>query len=269
MTTSLNNDRQISIFGIHIDSFTLNDAIAEARRLLGDPQDRTCRYIVTPNVAHTVMLQKHRQFKKAYMHASMVIADGKPLIWASRLTGRPLPERISGSDFVPALLSAMSDCGLTVFLLGAAPGVAETAAERIKSKYPGIDIVGCYSPPFGFETDADENAKIINLINQAQPQLLIIGLGAPKQELWVYDHHIDLKVRLAICAGATIDFLAGHKRRAPMWMRRYSLEWLHRLCSEPKRLSGRYIGDAFRFPIIVLKEIFHPRVESSGIRKNR
>ena len=126
---------------------------------------------------------------------------------------------------------------LKVFLLGAAPGVAERAAERIHERWPSVEVVGSYSPPLGFEKDACENENILQQVAAAKPDVLVVGLGAPKQELWVHTHCQQIAAPVALCVGATIDFLAGEKPRAPVWMRRTGLEWVHRLASEPRRLA--------------------------------
>jgi N-acetylglucosaminyldiphosphoundecaprenol N-acetyl-beta-D-mannosaminyltransferase len=141
-----------------------------------------------------------------------------------------------------------------VFLLGAAAGVADRAAKNIHQRWPLINVVGTYSPPLGFERDAAENENILDRIEQSQPDVLIVGLGAPKQELWVHAHRNRIAAPVALCVGATIDFLAGEKPRAPVWMRRVGLEWLHRLASEPKRLARRYLRDARIFPRLIWKE---------------
>ena len=212
-------------------------------------------YVVTPNVDHTVILQNHAELQQAYAHAGLVLADGFPVVWASRMVRRPLPELVPGSDLVPALFAAASDHGgATVFLLGAAPGVAERAARRIEEIWPAVKVVGTYSPPLGFERNDAENERIIGLVNAARPDLLVLGFGAPKQELWIARHHQRLAARCALCVGATIDFLAGEKRRAPVWMRRLRLEWLHRLATEPRRLAQRYARDAWVFPQLVWRE---------------
>jgi N-acetylglucosaminyldiphosphoundecaprenol N-acetyl-beta-D-mannosaminyltransferase len=155
----------------------------------------------------------------------------------------------------PALFDATADGrGMSVFLLGAGPGVAERAARRIVERWPNVAVVGTYSPPLGFERDDRENDKIVELVNQARPDVLVVGLGAPKQELWIARHRGQLQAKTALCIGATIDFLAGEKSRAPRWMQRCGLEWLHRLSSEPKRLFRRYAHDARVFPRLVWNE---------------
>jgi N-acetylglucosaminyldiphosphoundecaprenol N-acetyl-beta-D-mannosaminyltransferase len=214
------------------------------------------RYVVTPNVQHAVMFQRDPEFRTAYARASMALVDGAPLVWASRLLGLPLPARVAGSDLVPALFEAGGPAGspLSVFLLGAAPGVGERAARMAESRFPRLKVAGTYSPPLGFERKPEENDRIISLVNEARPDVLIIGLGAPKQELWVHRHRARLEVPVAICAGATIDFMAGHRKRAPKWMREVGVEWVHRVITEPRRLAPRYASDAIRFPSLVWKE---------------
>jgi N-acetylglucosaminyldiphosphoundecaprenol N-acetyl-beta-D-mannosaminyltransferase len=140
-------------------------------------------------------------------------------------------------------------------LLGAAPGVGEQAARNIRRQWPGVDIVGVYGPPLGFERNEEENDKILYLVEQTRPDLLVVGLGAPKQELWVHANHDRLRAKVALCVGATIDFLAGAKVRAPRWMQRLGLEWLHRMLSDPRRLAKRYARDAWTFPGIVWREL--------------
>lgn len=177
------------------------------------------------------------------------------MVLASRLLRRALPERVAGSDLVPALFaSANAARPLRVFLLGAAPGVAERAASRIAQQWPAVETVGVYSPPLGFERDDAENARIVKLVEAASPDVLVVGLGAPKQELWVHRHRQQIAAPVALCVGATIDFLAGEKRRAPRWMQRSGLEWLHRCASEPQRLAKRYARDAVIFPQLVWRE---------------
>jgi N-acetylglucosaminyldiphosphoundecaprenol N-acetyl-beta-D-mannosaminyltransferase len=201
------------------------------------------------------MLGYHEGLRRAYDDAALVLADGMPLVWASQLLRRRLPERVAGADLVPALLSAAAENGgLRVFLLGAAPGVARRASREVVRRWPAVDVVGHYSPPLGFETDPAEKAAILARIAEARPDVLVVGLGAPKQELWVHAHRHDICASVALCAGAAIDFLAGNKSRAPLWMRTIGLEWLHRLATEPRRLFRRYLRDAWYFPQLVWKD---------------
>lgn len=243
------------MFGVEIDVLNRHQAVQACMDIIAEKM-QSCRYVVTPNVDHALTLQKNAAFRAAYKGAALVLADGNPIVWASKLLGKPLPETVTGSDLVPAVMRAYASAGTTlkVFLLGAGPGVAEKAAENIKKDMPHVDVAGCYSPPFGFEKNPAETEKIIGLVNAVRPQLLVIGLGAPKQELWVCQNAARLHTDLAICAGAVIDFMAGEKPRAPEWMRKLALEWLHRMLSEPKRLAARYAKGAIVFPWLVLKE---------------
>ena len=245
-----------NLFGMQISHITMYQAIAKILIWCREPRPQSCRYIVTPNTDHAVLFQQQSELQAAYRDASLVLADGLPLVLASRMLGEPLPERVAGSDLVPQIFTANSHSGQTlrVFLLGAEAGVAELAASQIAHQWSGIRIVGTYSPPIGFEKDDAENERIFATIAAAAPDLLIVGLGAPKQEIWVHRHHRQLQANVVICAGATIDFLAGHRQRSPVWMRRLGLEWFYRLCAEPRRLAGRYARDAWVLPQLVWRQ---------------
>ncbi len=134
------------------------------------------------------------------------------------------------------------------------PGVAQRAKANVETRWPAVSVAGLYSPPFGFEKDAAENERILQMIDDARPDVLVVGVGAPKQEFWVHQHRARIAAPAALCVGATIDFLAGEKRRALRWMQTCGLEWLHRMASEPKRLARRYAKDAWIFPRLVWRE---------------
>lgn len=139
-------------------------------------------------------------------------------------------------------------------LLGGGPNVAAQAGQQISLCWPGIEVVGTDSPPFGFDRSPAVSGEILHRVTMAGPDLLVVGLGAPKQELWVYDRHREIDAKVAVCAGATLDFLAGHRPRSPRWMRHAGLEWFHRLLTEPRRLSGRYARDAWAVPGLIWRE---------------
>lgn len=251
---SENAPRKIRLFGVQVDALRMPQAVERLLEWIDSPAPH-CRYVVTPNVDHMVMLQHHRDLQTCYRDASMVLADGMPVVLASRLLGRGLPERVPGSDLVPELFNAVNSLRpLRVYLLGAMPGVAERASAQIQEEWPAVRVVGTYSPPLGFEKDAEECDAIVQRIADAAPDVLIVGLGAPKQELWVHAHRDRLAATVALCVGATIDFLAHEKARAPRWMQCCGLEWLHRLLTEPKRLFRRYAHDAWVFPQLVWRE---------------
>ncbi|MBF4988563.1 WecB/TagA/CpsF family glycosyltransferase [Methylophilus sp. 14] len=245
----------IEMFGITIHKFSMNGAIDVLQEWL-QFGDNDCKYVVTPNVDHVVLLEKNPAFKQAYDHAAMVVADGRPVVLASRILGKALPETVPGSDLVPNIFERFQQqqLPLRIYLLGAMPGVGEVAAANIKSQWPVVEVVGILSPDFGFEKDPAYCDRICQSVAEAKADLLVIGLGAPKQEIWVDKHAHKLPVKVALCVGATIDFLAGNKPRAPMWMRKTGLEWLHRMCSEPKRLVKRYAVDAIIFPRLFIRE---------------
>jgi N-acetylglucosaminyldiphosphoundecaprenol N-acetyl-beta-D-mannosaminyltransferase len=249
----------VPLFGMKLSRITMSETVDQILAWCDEPRGKNCRYVVTPNVDHAVLFQHRIDLRAAYAEASLVLADGAPIVLASRLVNkrRPetvLPERVAGSDLVPKLF-ATADRPLRVFLLGAAPGVAEKAAGRIEREWPMVEVVGIYSPPMGFEKCEQESARILQAVAAAAPDLLVLGLGAPKQELWIHRHHQKLNAKVALCVGATIDFLAGEKHRSPVWMRRAGLEWAHRVMTEPRRLARRYARDAWVFPRLVLREI--------------
>lgn len=248
-------NNKIAIFGIQLDAASMAETIHLIQGWLSEPS-RNCRYVVTPNVDHIVKLQKNELFKQAYSGASLVVADGKPLVWAAKLLGEDILETVPGSDLVPALFA---DCNqnnseIKVFLLGAAAGVADVAKVAIHKQWNTVNVVGTYSPEFGFDKSEEQSNVICNLINESGADLLVLGLGAPKQEIWVHQYAAKLSVKVALCVGATIDFMAGEKSRAPVVLRNTGLEWVYRMLSEPKRLGPRYLVDAFVFPWLFIKE---------------
>jgi N-acetylglucosaminyldiphosphoundecaprenol N-acetyl-beta-D-mannosaminyltransferase len=252
--TRIENQPRVRLFGFELDAIDMRTAVDTIYGWVASGE-RNCRFVVTPNVDHAVLYQEHEGLRHAYRRASLILADGMPVVAAARLLGRPLRGRVAGSDLTPAIFAAAEDHGgLLVFLLGAAPGVAERASEKITAQWPAVQVVGTYSPPLGFEHDPPENQRILARIAQSEADLLVVGLGAPKQELWVNAHRDRLEVPATLCVGATIDFLAGEKRRAPLWMRRTGAEWLHRVASEPRRLLKRYARDACLFPRLVWRQ---------------
>jgi N-acetylglucosaminyldiphosphoundecaprenol N-acetyl-beta-D-mannosaminyltransferase len=246
--------RRVHLFGVSIDALRMHEAVGLVLEWVAQCEGG-CRFVVTPNVDHTVLLQSHEGLQRAYRDADLILADGQPVVIASRLVRKAVPERVPGSDLVPALFDAADPRHrLRVFLLGAAPGVADRAAQNIQRRWPAVQIVGTYGPRLGFEKEVAENRWILAKISAANPDVLIVGLGAPKQELWVHAHRQHIRASVALCVGATIDFLAGEKTRAPLWMRKVGLEWCHRMLTEPRRLAWRYARDAWIFPQLVWRE---------------
>lgn len=248
----------IELFGINLHPCRMDEAVEEVCAWLNAPYTGRCRYVVTPNVNHAVLFQRHSTFAHAYADADFVLADGTPIVLLSRLFGRGIPERVAGSDFVPKLFDrGCTERPIRIFLLGARPDVNERAAGMIEKRWPGVVVVGRDSPALGFERHESENDRILAKVAAVEPDLLVLGLGAPKQELWIHRHRDAVRAKVALCVGATIDFLAGDKSRAPVWMRRSGLEWVHRVATEPRRLSGRYLRDGLALPGLVFRELRH------------
>lgn len=244
--------RSANLLGVEVNLVTLAEAVDLVDQWCFDTSwPSPCRYVVTPNLDHAVFLKQRPELRALYQEAALVIADGMPMVWASRLGRHDLKERVAGSDLVPGLLARKRDGQLRVYLLGAAPGVAERAAAEMQSRFEKVTIVGTYSPDLGFERSERECERIVQAINETEPHLLVVGLGAPKQELWVHKYAGSLRCGVAICAGATIDFIAGHRQRAPRWMQLAGAEWLYRALSEPRRLLPRYAKDALYLPILL------------------
>jgi N-acetylglucosaminyldiphosphoundecaprenol N-acetyl-beta-D-mannosaminyltransferase len=224
-------------------------------------------YIVTPNVDHLVQYRRNPEYRIACDDASLRLADGMPIVWAARLLGRPLPARVAGSDLLPALCQAAAGRGYTVFFLGGAAGVAERAATRLRARFPGLQIAGLHAPPERFEPDEGAAAAAaMAAVNAVKPALLFIGLGTPKQELWVHRYWSRLDTTVAVCCGAALDFVAGVQIRAPVWMQRAGLEWLWRLAREPGRLWRRYLVRDTAFMGIFLKEWWSVRSQAFNKR---
>ena len=257
-TVTLACPKKLSVFECQIDPLTKSEVVNLIWSWMQDSSG--FRYVVTPNVHHLVLLRKYRLLREAYRHASLTLVDGRPVQWALNLLGDPVPEVIPGSDLVPALFDTASrHRNLKVFLLGAGVGVTEKAQSVIRANWPFVQVVGTYSPRRWFESDEVELATMIRMVRASAPDLLIIGLGCPKQETWVFRFRNEINARVAICCGATIDFIAGHRKRAPVWIQKIGCEWLFRAFSEPLRLGPRYASDALVFPVIILSEIWKRR----------
>ncbi len=233
-----------------IDNLTMNEALERMDELIRE--DR-CAYVVTPNVDHIVQLERGGPLTEVYKDADLILTDGKPLIWISKWYGTPIKEKISGSDLFPHLCKLAAKKGYKMFFLGAAEGVAAKAAENLKKRFKGLQVVGTYSPPFGFEKDETEMTKVKVMIKETNPHILIVGLGCPKQELFILHNKDELNVPLSLGLGASLDFEAGNIKRAPKWMADHGLEWVYRITQDPKRLAKRYLVDDRKIFEIAIK----------------
>ena len=244
---------KINICGIWIDNVNMAEAVSRIESLIWKRQPSQ---VVTPNTDHVMIFQKEKEFQGIYSRAALVTADGSPLIWASYFLGTPLKERVTGADLVPELCRLSAEKKYKLFFMtgGSDASIGEKAAEELKKKYPGIQIVGIYYPPFGFEKNPIESARIIEKIKAVSPDMLFVGVGTPKQEKWIARHLDEMGVPVSIGVGASFHFIAGAVRRAPMFMRRCGFEWLWRLFQEPGRLWKRYLVDDVFFFGRVLRQ---------------
>lgn len=215
-------------------------------------------FVVTPNVDYLVKLRRDSDFWKVYKISNYRLCDSKILQYAFKFLGTPVKEKISGSDLFPAFYTYnKNNEDIKIYLLGAQEGVAQKAKEIINQKVGRDIVVEAYSPSFGFENNQDECQEIIKSINNSEATVLAIGVGAPKQEKWLLKYFDQLpKVKIFLAIGATIDFEASVKPRAPKWISNIGLEWLYRLLSEPKRLWKRYLVDSLPFFGLVLFQKF-------------
>jgi len=241
------------VFGISVDGLALAEAAA---RVIDLAFSDNFHYVVTPNADHILNLSSDEDFRRAYNNASLTVADGWPVVVSGRLLGANIPERVAGSDLVPAVLSLASRKGisLSVFVLGGLGDVPERAARKILREYPGVRIAGYMSPPFGFDGDPTLSAAVAETVASTRPNLIIVGLGSPKQEKWVHSQMDRLPPGVAVCAGATVDFMAGSVKRAPRWVARIGLEWMYRTLQEPRRMFRRYARVAIVFPWLLVRE---------------
>ena len=241
---------RIKFLNTEVDNLTMQEAIKKIDDIIkqGKPS-----YVVTPNVDHIVKLEEDFEFKKVYEEADLILTDGMPLIWMSRFQKDKIKEKVSGSDLFPKVCELASEKSYKVFLLGAAEGVASKAAKNLTNKYNNLNMVGVYSPSFGFEEKEEEIEKIIDLINDSKPHILAVGLGAPKQEKFIHKYKERLNVPISLAIGASVDFEAGNITRAPKWMQKSGLEWFYRFLNEPKRMFKRYFIDDIKILKIFIK----------------
>jgi N-acetylglucosaminyldiphosphoundecaprenol N-acetyl-beta-D-mannosaminyltransferase len=220
---------------------TVSRIVAMARK-----RDRA-RYVCTGNLDHLVIVSRDEAFKQAYDNADLVVADGAPIVWLSKLAATDeqaiLPERVAGSDLFWELAKASSETGIRLFFLGGMSGAAARAAQIAEKRYPGAKIVGTYCPPFETFNTPEEQRRIRDVVRSARPDVLLVAFGAPKQEKWIAANKHKLMVPVSIGVGGSFEMAAGLVRRAPVWLQRVGFEWFFRFAQEPSRLFRRYFID--------------------------
>ena len=235
---------RVQLGGTGIDRITEAEVVAVVRDALADGRGGR---IVTPNIDVLRLAQTDPEVRRQLDDADLIVADGMPLVWASRLGGTPLPERVAGSSLIWSLSIGLGRDGRSIFVIGGTPGADATkdgatrAADRLAAACPGLRVAGTLCPPYGFEHDPVAYAEMCAKVADARPDVVFVGLGFPKQERVVSRLRPELPGSWFLGCGAAVNFVAGDVERAPRWMQRTGLEWAHRLGTEPRRLAGRYL----------------------------
>lgn len=228
---------RVDVLGVGVSAIDLGQAVTIIESWIAS---RQARYVCITGVHGVMESQRDDQLKEIHNQAGLVTPDGMPLVWLSRLNGHRHVDRVYGPDLMLACCERSVARGYTHFFYGGGDGVPEQLAGRLGMRYPGLRVVGTCSPPFRALT-AEEDDAIVNRINEANPDIVWVGLSTPKQERWMHRHRHRLQAPVMVGVGAAFDFHAGLKRQAPYWMQRSGLEWLFRLLSEPRRLGPRYL----------------------------
>ena len=257
-------DVECAIDGIYLHAMTEAEVVSHVQRaaLAGHGG-----VISTINSDHLRLNHVNPDFGLA-VHASEVrVCDGMPVVWLSRLTSQPLPERVTGADLVWSLSAMAAEASLSLMLIGAADGVAARAAERFVEASPGLSVAGCVSPPMGFDRSALETESVLAAIRLAKPDLVFVALGAPRQELFIHSIRHEFPGTWWIGVGGGLDFATGHVQRAPELMQRTGLEWAFRVATDPVRLTKRYLIDDAPYMARVLLRMIRVRSRPSGLAR--
>ncbi len=237
-----------------LNTYVNNLSRQEAEEMIdGFVRERKKAYIVEVNTDVIMKIEKDAYLKQITDEADMVLVDGMPLVWISKLHKRPVKEKVSGSDLSLGLCALAAKKGYSIFILGGKEGVADQAKRRLEGQFLGLRVVGTEAPPLGFEKNETELARFREKISALRPDIVLVCLGCPKQEKWIYENYQKIDATVFMCAGATVDFLAGNVRRAPEWMSKSGLEWFYRFLMEPKRLFKRYFIDDTKVLGLVIK----------------
>ena len=256
---------RIDILGVAVSAINMGDAIAAIEQWI---EQRTPHYVCIRDVHGVIASRKDPRLRDIHDQAGLVTPDGMPLVWLSHWLGAKRVERVYGPDLMRAISARSPGRGYRHFYFGGAPGVADRLAAALVAANPGLNVVGTLCPPFRPLTP-EEDAEVIAQINAAAPDIVWVGLGTPKQEYWMASHVRLINASVLIGVGAAFDFLAGTKRQAPAWMQRNGLEWLFRLCSEPRRFWWRYAHIVPRFLILATGELVRRALRSPGAAPSR
>lgn len=243
---NVNTYDTLEILNVKIDRVTMVEAVKLIERYISLNEKS---HIVTINPEFIIEAQKNQSFRHVLNNAKLRLADGIGVVWASKLIGKPLSERVTGVDTVNELARVASENGWSIYFLGAAPGVAEKAALKLLEKYPSLKIAGTYSG----SPHPSEEEFICNKINNTKTEILLVAYGSPNQDLWIARNISKLNIKIAIGVGGTFDFIAGVAKRAPLWMQKIGLEWFYRLIREPYRWRRMLALPKFALKVIYNK----------------
>jgi N-acetylglucosaminyldiphosphoundecaprenol N-acetyl-beta-D-mannosaminyltransferase len=247
---------KVTICNVVLDNVSMQETLNAIEDFIAAGQPS---YITNANVDIIVRCNRDPEFAQYYREGNLGVADGVPLMWAARLLGTPLKEKVSGSDLVPKVCELANRKGYKIFFLGGRPGAGEAARVKLQETLKDLKVVGAYAPPFGFENDEAELQRIARMVKEARPHILFVGLGAPKQERWIKRYYRELGVPVSMGVGVTFEFISGMVKRAPKWMQSAGLEWFWRLVMEPRRLWKRYLVDDLQFFGLLFRQKFGKR----------
>jgi N-acetylglucosaminyldiphosphoundecaprenol N-acetyl-beta-D-mannosaminyltransferase len=255
---------RVQLDGTGIDRITEAEVVAVVRAALADGRGGR---IITPNIDILRRAQAEPEARRHLADADLIVADGMPLIWASKLGGRPLPERVAGSSLIWSLSEGLGRDGRSIFVIGGSPDKsgkdgATRAADRLADACPGLRVAGTFCPDFGFERDRSAYRDLCRKVVDSEADLVFVGLGFPKQEQVIDRLRPDLPRTWFVGCGAAVNFVAGDVDRAPRWMQRTGLEWAHRLGTEPRRLAGRYLRHDAPYALRLLAQAPGQRVRT-------
>jgi len=253
--------RDVKILGVKVSRVNLKETMSLFEEWI---QQKLKKRICVLPVNCILWAYKNPELAAIYNSAALCLADGVPLLWASRWLGFPIPGRVTGLDLLPAFAELASKREYSFFFMGAKEGVADLLADTLRAKYPNLKIAGTYSPPFSNSFSEKENNKIIRLINTAKPDILWVSLTAPKQDIWIYQNYEKLDVSIALGVGGAFDVTAGIVRRAPLWMQHAGLEWFYRFLKEPFRLFRRYFIEAPLFIPLIIAQVIKEKLFSQS-----
>jgi N-acetylglucosaminyldiphosphoundecaprenol N-acetyl-beta-D-mannosaminyltransferase len=248
---------------VRVDAVTCAEALDAVEALVRAGKGGA---VFTPNVDHVMIAHEDAQMRDAYARVDLSLADGMPLLWASRMLGAGLPEKVSGSDFTPLLLERAAERAWRVYFVGGAPGVAARARDLLVERLPGLNVVGVDAPRFAVTDTRESQASLVATVRAAKPDIVLVAFGAPKQEVWIDLVRDELRPAVLLGVGASLDFIAGTVSRAPRWVSHSGLEWLYRLSREPRRMWRRYLVRDPKF-LLVLGRALRERARGASPRQ--